>query len=97
MDRIYINNYKWNNLLQVGISETIRTQKKIIKSNIYNNKFLIKYKYNLGLDKKSMSTLIINEIIKDNHNNEISLKFKQWFAGITDGDVYIYINKHFIK
>ena len=93
LDRIYINNYKWNNLLQVGISETIRTQKKIIKSNIYNNKFLIKYKYNLGLGKKSMSTLIINEIIKDNHNNEISLKFKQWFAGITDGDGYIYINK----
>lgn len=31
--------------------------------------------------------------ILDNHNNEISLKFKQWFAGITDGDGYIYVNK----
>jgi hypothetical protein len=31
--------------------------------------------------------------ILDSHNNEISLKFKQWFAGITDGDGYIYVNK----
>lgn len=31
--------------------------------------------------------------IKDNHNNEISLNFRQWFAGITDGDGYIYVNK----
>ena len=28
-----------------------------------------------------------------NHNKEISLKFKQWFAGLTDGDGYIYVNK----
>ena len=33
------------------------------------------------------------ELIIDNHNNEISLEFKQWFAGITDGDGYIYVNK----
>ena len=31
--------------------------------------------------------------IKDNHNNEIRLNFRQWFAGITDGDGYIYVNK----
>lgn len=31
--------------------------------------------------------------IMDKHNNEISLEFKQWFAGLTDGDGYIYINK----
>ena len=34
-----------------------------------------------------------NEKILDNHNNEISLEFKQWFAGLTDGDGYIYVNK----
>lgn len=31
--------------------------------------------------------------ILDNHNNEISSKFKEWFAGLTDGDGYIYVNK----
>jgi len=30
--------------------------------------------------------------IMDKHNNEISLEFKQWFAGLTDGDGYIYVN-----
>ena len=30
----------------------------------------------------------------NNHNKEISLKFKQWFAGLTDGDGYIYVNKN---
>jgi hypothetical protein len=34
-----------------------------------------------------------NNLIYDNHNKEISLKFKQWFAGLTDGDGYIYVNK----
>ena len=74
-------------LLLVGISETIRTQKKII--NGYNKKFLIKN----YIAKRKMSTGIFNNIFKDNHNNEISLKFKQWFAGLTDGDGYIYVNK----
>jgi LAGLIDADG endonuclease len=35
----------------------------------------------------------LNKKIYDNHNNEISLEFKQWFAGLTDGDGYIYVNK----
>ena len=34
-----------------------------------------------------------NILIYDNHNKEISLKFKQWFAGLTDGVGYIYVNK----
>jgi hypothetical protein len=34
-----------------------------------------------------------NNLILDNHNKEINLKFKQWFAGLTDGDGYIYVNK----
>lgn len=29
----------------------------------------------------------------DNHKNEISLEFKQWLAGLCDGDGYIYVNK----
>ena len=90
-------------LLLVGISETIRTQKKIIMG--YNKKFLIKN----YIAKRNMSTALtlplspfmvdrgrvraINNIFKDNHNNEISLKFIQWFAGLTDGDGYIYVNK----
>ena len=43
----------------------------------------------------NLNSLNLNQIIsvKDSHNNEISLKFKQWFAGITDGDGYIYVNK----
>ncbi len=84
---IFFNNNKSYPLLQVGISETIRTQKKIINSN--NKNFLIPY----YIGKRGISTRINNAIIKDNHNNEISLIFKQWFAGITDGDGYIYVNK----
>ena len=72
-------------LLQVGISETIRTQKKII--NRKNKQILIKY----HIGKREMSTR--NDFIKDNHNNEITLIFRQWFAGITDGDGYISVNK----
>ena len=67
----------------------------------YNKKFLIKN----YIAKRNMSTALtlpsnpfmgdrgrvraINNIFKDNHNNEISLKFIQWFAGLTDGDGYI--------
>jgi LAGLIDADG endonuclease len=36
---------------------------------------------------------IKNDKIMDNHNNEIRLEFKQWFAGLTDGDGYIYVTK----
>ena len=31
--------------------------------------------------------------ITDKHNNEISLEFKQWFAGLTDGAGFIYVAK----
>lgn len=34
-----------------------------------------------------------NQKVLDNHKNEISLEFKQWFAGLTDGVGYIYVNK----
>ena len=81
----YIINYLYFNyndycLLLVGISETLRTQKNnIIKPQI---KFI-----------KSNNINHHNNLIFDNHNKEISLKFKQWFAGLTDGDGYIYVNK----
>ena len=66
-------------ILLVGISETIRTLKFNIIS-IYIKNF-------------SFSTITKNlNIIKDNHNNEISLKFRQWFAGLVDGDGYLYVN-----
>ena len=84
---IFFNKNKAYPLLQVGISETIRTHKKIIKSK--NKNFLIPY----YIGKRGLSTFDNIKIIKDNHNNEISLIFRQWFAGITDGDGYIYVNK----
>ena len=84
---IFFNKNKAYPLLQVGISETIRTQKKIINSN--NKNFFRAY----YIGKRGLSTGINNVNIKDNHNNEISLNFRQWFAGITDGDGYIYVNK----
>ena len=37
------------------------------------------------------STLQLPKIM-DKHNLEISLEFKQWLAGLTDGDGYIYVN-----
>jgi LAGLIDADG endonuclease len=107
-------NIRSNNLLRVGISETIRTQEKIIKyfPNKTNSSITELNKIKVGtVLKRSISTLSKieffqlsalyeeahmekkNEIIKDNHNNEISLKFKEWFAGITDGDGYIYVTK----
>nr|YP_010991004.1 LAGLIDADG homing endonuclease [Pappia fissilis]WOX61277.1 LAGLIDADG homing endonuclease [Pappia fissilis] len=119
------NNMNFN-LLRVGISETICTQKKIIKNNnlqpqaisylLLSSNAGKKNQFNIGSVLRGMSTLSTNlissasftldkgvnliqdpnaphKIIKDNHNNEISLKFKQWFAGITDGDGYIYVTK----
>ena len=77
-----------NNFLRVGISETICTQQKIINklsSNVtpwYSSliKFpshSIKSKRSISTLSKVSSTLIKNEIVKDNHNNEISFKFKE--------------------
>jgi hypothetical protein len=80
------------NLLRVGISETIRTQQKIIKKfnlilrilktySILSINFFNSYWHNsfstFSHQRIVSSTLIKNEIIKDNHNNEISLKFKE--------------------
>ena len=97
----YIIFYIKLNLLRVGISETISTHKKRIKNKLAYGKgnfSLIKKdqpkKYLFTLSKNLKNTkLIKDEILKDNHNNIISLKFKQWFAGITDGDGYIYVRK----
>lgn len=75
-----INNY----LLWVGISETLRTHKK----NYINNHLILR---RLSIKNSNNNN---NGIIKDSHNNEISLKFREWFAGITDGDGYLYVNKN---
>lgn len=64
-------------LLWVGISETLRTQKKYIINHLFLRRLSIN-----------------NKNIKDSHNNEISLKFREWFAGLTDGDGYLYVNKN---
>jgi ubiquinol-cytochrome c reductase cytochrome b subunit len=99
---IYKFNYKVNYLLQVGISETIRTHKNI--SNFNKNRIVNKNRNYIVKGKRFMcshnttknlntNNLIQNENIYDSHNNQISLNFKQWFAGITDGDGYIYVNK----
>jgi ubiquinol-cytochrome c reductase cytochrome b subunit len=76
----YLNLMNHFNLLLVGISETLRTK----KNNIINT---------IILKQKCFSNLNHIEKIMDNHNNEISLEFKQWFAGLCDGDGYIYVNK----
>ena len=73
-----------NKILRVGISETLRTQQKyisypLIKNNLFKKPNLI----------RQYSTTII----KDSHNNDIELNFRQWFAGLTDGDGYLYVNK----
>lgn len=114
-----VSRIRSNNLLRVGISETIRTQQKIINNfkiplrivefysikslsylngqrrlNTLSRPFFAALIGNGAWDHRiELSTLINNEIVKDNHNNEISLKFKEWFAGITDGDGYIYVKK----
>jgi hypothetical protein len=67
-----------NYLLLVGISETLRTHKN----------YLIK-----PLIRKMSINNNNNHMIKDSHNNELTLKFKEWFAGLTDGDGYLYVNK----
>jgi len=95
-------------LLRVGISETICTHKNKIKNKIILNPLKKRqgfqqmatkpfYKDNStqinNLKQSLAKNLIANTKVKDNHNKEISLKFKQWFAGITDGDGYISVNK----
>ncbi len=70
-----------NYLLWVGISETLRTQKIYIINHLILRRLSIKNNDN-------------NIIIKDSHNNEISLKFREWFAGLSDGDGYLYVNKN---
>lgn len=75
----YKNNYLYCYSWLVGISETLRTQRNNTNKNI---KFI-----------KSFSINNKNELNIDNHKKEISVKFKQWFAGLTDGDGYIYVNK----
>ena len=74
----FLINLDYFYLLLVGISETTRTQ----QNNIINN-----------ITSRKLSNKNYNNIITDNHNNEISLEFKQWFSGLTDGDGYIYVNK----
>nr|YP_010833305.1 LAGLIDADG endonuclease [Agaricus bitorquis]WFG54052.1 LAGLIDADG endonuclease [Agaricus bitorquis] len=103
-DDLYLNNFSWI-LLRVGISETICTHKNKIKNqlilNTLTNRLGIKnfstkaFNNSTQINKlKSLAeNLIGNTKVKDNHNKEISLKFRQWFAGITDGDGYIYVNK----
>lgn len=99
--KIFILKIKILNLLRVGISETISTQKKFknnkfafgnINLSLINNKFGLRFLSTMSNNLKS-TIAIQDEIIKDKHNNFISLKFKQWFAGITDGDGYIYVRK----
>ena len=66
---IFINSEFY--LLLVGISETIRTH----KFNIINK---IKYKSFSSKKKHTLINLDFDEnVIKDNHQNEITLKFKQ--------------------
>lgn len=93
-----LNNLSFK-LLGVGISETIRTHKnkitkiKYLKPSVIGKGF--KNMSTMHTQFDNLNSLNLNQIIsvKDSHNNEISLKFKQWFAGITDGDGYIYVNK----
>lgn len=73
-------------LLLVGISETIRTQKSYI-SNIKKNSHPLLLKF----ANRSYSTI---SSYKDSHIYDISLEFKQWFAGITDGAGSLCVNKN---
>ena len=89
--------------LLVGISETLRAKSNDITINNtkINSIFFNAFNYlKLEISKTKKNFLIQskdgiknNDIVKDNHNNEISLEFKQWFAGLTDGDGYIYVTK----
>lgn len=75
-----------NIILLVGISETLRTHKNYIYYPLIK-----KISINKQILSKNYSTN--NIIIKDSHNNELELKFREWFAGLTDGDGYLYVNK----
>lgn len=77
-----------NYLLWVGISETLRTHK-----NYIINPLIRKMSININNNDYNNYNNNNNIIIKDSHNNEISFKFREWFAGLTDGDGYLYVNK----
>jgi hypothetical protein len=101
---LYLNKFSLI-LLRVGISETIRTHKNKIKNQIILNPLTNRQgiqqistkAFNNSTQINNLKSLgekfIGNTKFKDNHNKEISLNFRQWFAGITDGDGYIYVNK----
>ena len=92
---LYLN-YNDYCLLLVGISETLRTQKNNIIKNCSPASVALRP---MGVKSKGIKFIKSNNInhnnnlIFDNHNKEINLKFKQWFAGLTDGVGYIYVNK----
>ena len=84
-------------LLLVGISETLRTQINNILNYLILRKLSINIDYNNNNNNHNNNQYNNNNnnqnnnqnknkinIIKDSHNNEISLEFKEWFAGITD-------------
>ena len=95
INSVYLN-YNDYCLLLVGISETLRTQKNNIIKFCSPASVALRP---LGVTSKGIKFIKSNNInhnnnlISDNHNKEISLKFKQWFAGLTDGVGYIYVNK----
>src|SRR5262249_40149729 len=79
-------------LLLVGISETLRANTNDISILCLSCQF---YSTCVGSSNSYKNFQISDNKIKfekilDNHNNEINLDFKQWFAGLTDGDGYIY-------
>ena len=79
------------------LCKTISTTSKKSISHLYSS-FAIGQESRLILDLEGnllnakLKGIKIGKIL-DNHNNEISLEFRQWFAGLTDGDGYIYVNK----
>jgi ubiquinol-cytochrome c reductase cytochrome b subunit len=79
-------------ILRVGISETLRTLKFWTNDN-FKNIIIFNQKRFYNSNISIIENKNLNNNINDNHNNHISLKFKEWFAGITDGDGYIYVNK----
>jgi ubiquinol-cytochrome c reductase cytochrome b subunit len=78
-------------ILNTEICNIILFIVNIYNININNVKLCINQYLLYSTLNKSIVTA--NDIVRDNHKNEINLKFKQWFAGITDGDGYIYVNK----
>jgi LAGLIDADG endonuclease len=105
INKYLINTFFNTFLLLVGISETIRTKKNDIKNILFPLLAYLGAQRPKGgasgqgvheHSKKQINTKSNSPKLKimDKHNNEISLEFKQWFAGLTDGDGYIYVNKN---